>query len=301
MKMSTRKIFLPLLALILAVAACRFTERANQTQPEPAPVIPTEAATDIPSLSPAALQNAEVILPASNTKCTLVNGECRNGDVSAHIGEPVGVGDVNGDGVDELVFIIGENTGGSGTFVALEIAEDNLGEPLVSDTLSLGDRVAVNSIVIQNGLITLDMRVHAPNDPLCCPSQPSIQTYQATEFSGLVLVRQTTQTPTGAERSIIIESPAIGESVGSSVHVTGRFTISPFENTLVYLVYDELGVPVAISAVTVNAPEMGGPGTFDFTIDLPAEVKGNLRIELKDVSAADGSILALDSVNVVVK
>jgi hypothetical protein len=85
------------------------------------------------------------------------------------------------------------------------------------------------------------------------------------------------------------------------VRVTGSFTISPFENNLVYMVYDELGVPVVISSTTVTAAAMGGPGTFDFTFDVPTEVTGNIRIEVKDVSAADGSILALDSIEVVVK
>ena len=38
-------------------------------------------------------------------------------------------------------------------------------------TLYLGDRVVVESGTIQDGLVTLNLRVQGPNDGLCCPSQ----------------------------------------------------------------------------------------------------------------------------------
>jgi immunoglobulin-like protein involved in spore germination len=303
--MSTRKLLLPLLALILAGTACRFIQRNVQTPIPPVPVNPTSAATetpspDLPLLSPEMLRNAEVLLPASNTKGRLVDGNYKNGSVNAFLEDVIAQGDVNNDGLDDLVFIIAENTGGSGTFISLEIAENNFGEPLVVDAEMLGDRVAVNSITIQNGLITLDMRIHGPNDGLCCPSMPATMVYTETDM-GLILVRQTTKTPTGTERAITITAPISGESVTSAIHVTGSFTISPFENTLAYTVYDETEIPLLTDSTTVTAPDLGGPGTFDFTLNLPADVHGRIRIEIKDVSAADGSTLALDSVEVTVK
>ena len=55
-------------------------------------------------------------------------------------------------------------------------------------------------------------------------------------------------------------------------------------------------------AIQVTAPDLGAPGTFDATIPL-----GNILstavivLEVQDISAADGSLLAMDSVELVVK
>jgi hypothetical protein len=47
---------------------------------------------------------------------------------------------------------------------------------------------------------------------------------------------------------------------------------------------------------------MGAPGTFDSVIDLSAIPAGTvIRIELQDLSMADGHMLAMDSVELVVK
>jgi hypothetical protein len=44
-------------------------------------------------------------------------------------------------------------------------------------TLYLGDRVIVESGAIQDGLITLSLRVQGPNDGACCPSQIAVQNF----------------------------------------------------------------------------------------------------------------------------
>ena len=41
----------------------------------------------------------------------------------------------------------------------------------------LGDRVKINSLSIQAGKIIIDMVVHGPNDPACCPTVKKIATY----------------------------------------------------------------------------------------------------------------------------
>ncbi len=53
--------------------------------------------------------------------------------------------------------------------------------------------------------------------------------------------------------------------------------------------------------VNVDAADLGAPGTFNVTLDLGAFPPGRIRIELSDLSAADGSVLALDSVMVIVR
>jgi hypothetical protein len=47
---------------------------------------------------------------------------------------------------------------------------------------------------------------------------------------------------------------------------------------------------------------MGTPGTFDASIDISMVPAGTtIRLKITDLSAADGSILAMDSVELMVK
>jgi hypothetical protein len=78
--------------------------------------------------------------------------------------------------------------------------------------------------------------------------------------------------------------------------------IAPFENTLTYRIYDVGGVELAVGAIAVTAADLGAPGAFDEVISLGNILSGAaIRIEIQDISAADGSLLAMDSVELVVK
>jgi len=52
------------------------------------------------------------------------------------------------------------------------------GSPINVSTLSLGDRVIVEGGAVAGGLITLNMRVQGPSDPMCCPSQAVTWTFR---------------------------------------------------------------------------------------------------------------------------
>lgn len=89
--------------------------------------------------------------------------------------------------------------------------------------------------------------------------------------------------------------------MGSSVQLTGSVSIAPFENSLSYFVYDEAGVQLLAGAVNVTSPDFGAPGTFNQTIDLSSLPTGVFYLEIEDQSAADGAVLALESVKIFVK
>ena len=162
------------------------------------------------------------------------------------------------------------------------------------------DRPQVNTLEIRDGRIFLDALVHHLDDALCCPTFPVTQTFQLFGNS-LTLVRAASQTPGGGERAITIESPSEGATVGGALVVSGSVTIAPFENTLSYRVYTEQGNELAAGPILVSAPDFGAPGTFAFPLDTSAFPLGRVRIVISDLSAADGSVLALDSVEVVVR
>jgi hypothetical protein len=79
--------------------------------------------------------------------------------------------------------------------------------------------------------------------------------------------------------------------------VNGNVTISPFENTLNYAVYLLDGTKVNSSSLLVSSAGMGMPGAFTKTFNFSsAGISGFVIIQFKDISAADGSTLAQDSV-----
>ena len=90
--------------------------------------------------------------------------------------------------------------------------------------------------------------------------------------------------------------------VFTSVPMKGKVAIAPFENNLVCRIMDLSGIELSAGPITVSAPDLGAPGTFDAIIPLGSVLSGSIiRIEVQDLSAADGSLLAMDSVELVVK
>lgn len=85
--------------------------------------------------------------------------------------ENVLYGDLNLDGLEDAVVFIYTQNGGTGRFVEMAAVLNLNGSARNISTLYLGDRVIVESGAVQDGLITLNLRVQGPNDGLCCPSQ----------------------------------------------------------------------------------------------------------------------------------
>ena len=76
-------------------------------------------------------------------------------------------GDLNGDGLDDMVFVMWQQTGGSGTFYYLAAALDapNGAAPL-TDTVLLGDRIKPVSTEINSGVIVVTYLARNPNEPM---------------------------------------------------------------------------------------------------------------------------------------
>ena len=80
-------------------------------------------------------------------------------------------GDINFDGFEDAIVFLSTQNGGTGHFVEMAAVLNLNGSARNISTLYLGDRVIVESGAVQDGLITLNLRVQGPNDGLCCPSQ----------------------------------------------------------------------------------------------------------------------------------
>jgi hypothetical protein len=251
------------------------------------------------------LKNATYMLPFYGNTVTLTNGGYQEGSgaeiTSVTMTESIAFGDLNGDGLEDAAVILVENGGGTGQFKSVVAMINQGGVPVQAGVAQLGDRVQVNSLAIQAGRVMLDMLVQGPNDPLCCPTQPVTQSYQLF-VNGLFLMHATSGISSGMERAITITSPANNAEVTNPVTIIGNVTISPFENTLVYRIYNVVNEEVVSAPLMVDATEMGGPGTFTLNFDLTsAGVTGLIRLEILDISMADGSTLALDAIMLVLK
>lgn len=298
-----------ILIVCLFLASCRsFASEA----PTPDSVIeatqPADTATPVPDYVNE-LRNSEYQLGASNTPRTvqLKDGRFEEGVagstdyVSVAVTDLVAAGDLNSDGVGEVAALISENYGGSGVFVFLAVYTEEGGKLLFQSSILVDDRPQLNKLSIADGQIFLDATIHGSNDPMCCPTLRSTRHYMLAN-NQLDMTDYVTYTTDGRPRTITIESPADGMQVFNSVQFKGEVAISPFENSLTYRIYDLGGVELAIGSIPVSADGTGGTGTFDNAISLGNILSGAvIRIELQDINADDGSLYAMDSVQLVVQ
>ena len=100
-------------------------------------------------------------------------------------------GDLTGDGVDETAVLLAHNAGGSGVFMYLAVMQATPRGPDNIATVKLGDRVKVIAIGVEAARIRAQLVEHAPDDPMCCPTQ---QAQRAWLFDGgeLAEIEQTT-------------------------------------------------------------------------------------------------------------
>ncbi len=302
-----------ILIIALGTFACGLASPAS-ISPTPAPVqetlpAPTEIPTT-PQLTADQLMNAQYQLSARDDHAVvqLTDGQYQQGTDAttldfAHVSlsEFISIGDLTGDGISEAAAIFFENYGGTGNFGFLAICTNVNGLPVFLSSTMIDDRPMINGLAIESGEVFLDAVIHGFEDPGCCPQLPTIRKY-ALVNNVLRITTYATTTPDGAMRNIEIMSPADGTQVTEFVQVNGVVSIAPFENNLSYFIYDEVGNQLGIGPVTVTAPDFGAPGTFSELIPLagiPADT--TVFLEIQDISAADGSLFALDTVKLIVK
>jgi len=93
-------------------------------------------------------------------------------------------GDLNGDGKDEAVVLLWENTGGSATYKYLAVTGMRNNKPYTLDTALIGERVQVRAGRIAGNMIELDVVQQGPGDAACCPSQKATR-YWDLDATGL--------------------------------------------------------------------------------------------------------------------
>jgi hypothetical protein len=152
-------------------------------------------------------------------------------------------------------------------------------------------------------IVTASYRRYQPSDPLCCPSGQSSVSFRVDRGSAgpLLVPERVTTTPTSqapqvqTRQQITIEDPTADQALGSPIRVRGRTTLYPFEGTLGYRLFGPQGELLARGPFMVQG-DYGQPGTFEFDLTFPPDASGPARLEIVELSAKDGSVLAIGSV-----
>lgn len=217
--------------------------------------------------------------------------------------EPIALGDLNADGMDDAVVVLGTNTGGSGVFMYLHVVLNDGARLKEAAFAPMGDRVRINALTIIDDTIELDVLTHAPNDPLCCPTQEVLLTYKL-DGENLLLV-STMQKPTirgsamaPVTRTITFTTPTEGQSVKTGLSVSGSVSVTPFENNLNYRVYGGGNGQIIGSGSIKVTGEQGKPGQFSGAVQFAVGKEQIGRIEVLDIDVATGETLARGAVNV---
>ena len=113
-------------------------------------------------------------------------------------------GDLNGDGIDDAAVVFAVSGGGSGTFYSLAAVINQGGAAVhVSSALLLGDRIQLEALSIEEGVITVQMVAHGPQDPMCCPTQRVVRRYQLIEDDMRLLSEETVALPAGEDSAAL--------------------------------------------------------------------------------------------------
>ena len=273
------------------------------------PHVPTQTATpptETPGLTIEFIKNSIVTAPEMQKSIQLMDGKfsenlADGSTIMVYLNENVAFGDINNDGIDDAAFLIVESMGGTGIFYSITSFISSSQGFSQTNSRFIDDRAVIHSLMIDNGEVILNANVHAINDPMVNPTVTMTKTYHYFN-DGLSLWRQTTLMSDGTIRSINIDTPMENEEVSGSVTITGTMPIAPFENNLQIQFIGQNGMANYIGSFMVDAEEMGQPATFNVTMPISSFTSGaQVKIQLMEVSMADGSPMLIDSVLVKVK
>ncbi|MBA4384451.1 MAG: hypothetical protein C0410_06920 [Anaerolinea sp.] len=290
--------------LLFYIAACvPFSQKT--VEPSVTSIPQQSEETALPTLdaglSVERLQNRVYLSPSFEKPIQLINGAYSEEDLTITLLPQIAIGDLTGDQKNDAAVLLAENSGGTGNFVSLVVIASQDGEYHQVGSQLIDDRPIIQSLGITDGSIILEATIHGINDPMVSPTVEVKQTYKLLE-NYLTMVRQSSTAQGGTERSIAIESPVNGSDVSGTIQLKGSMPIAPFENNLSFKIVDLDGTDLYNTGFMVTSADLGMPAAFNNEITLPVLPSGAwVRLELAELSMADGSVICMDSILVKIK
>lgn len=138
------------------------------------------------------LENAEYYFPLYDKRARLINGLHEEEEITDESGytyifsagivsDKVAFGDLDNDEKEDAAVVLYSTGGRSGLFYELVVMINENGNPYYLTSKYLGDRITVNSVNIQDGMITLEMIIHDIGDAACCPTLHKVSQYKLLE------------------------------------------------------------------------------------------------------------------------
>jgi hypothetical protein len=100
------------------------------------------------------------------------------------------VGDLNGDGIPDVAFLLTQTGGGSGTFYYVVAALKTPGGYQGTNAIFLGDRIAPQTTQIQNGEVIVNYADRASGEPMSAQPSHGVSKYLRVENGVLTEVSQ---------------------------------------------------------------------------------------------------------------
>lgn len=163
--MTFRRPLLTVLAALVAAGggACVGGDRAR-TEPPPSGL----------ALGPGSLASGTYIIgiPGGLDTVTLAAGRSADaaGGHESILLPIMAWGDLSGDDRREAVAVIATRVPQRGVLHELVVLAESGGRPVQIAHQYLGDRVDVEGLSVANRSVSVQMQVHGPNDPPCCPT-----------------------------------------------------------------------------------------------------------------------------------
>ena len=99
-------------------------------------------------------------------------------------------GDLNGDGTEDVAFILTQSPGGSGTFFYIAVALKTAAGYQGTNAILLGDRIAPQTTEIRNSEVIVNYADRNPGEPMTTPPSLGVSKYLKIDNNRLVEVAQ---------------------------------------------------------------------------------------------------------------
>jgi hypothetical protein len=187
-----------------ALVGCKQGAPLVSTQTEVPAVEPSPSVTGTSPLSTTYWLDGRVVslMDGTHDEAAAPDSAARNTTVVR--GAPV-AGDLDQDGDDDAVVILVNEPGGSGTFYYVAVAELDRNRFNGSAAVLIGDRIALQNVAVENGIVTVNLVERAGDSLVAAPSEAISRryTYMEDELQEL-------------------EAPAAGEVIVSGWVVVGH-------------------------------------------------------------------------------